>query len=68
MWQCIGSTCIKHVRSKDYAEVTGIVHIPERELFLSIGWNKKITAFDDTPDVCHFHLNVFEFIVSKCVC
>ncbi len=43
--------CIKHLRRDSYSEVTGIVHILERRLFLSVGWDKKITTFQDDPDV-----------------
>ena len=45
------STCVKHLQKDGYSEVTGIVHILERGLFLSVGWDKKITTFRDEPDV-----------------
>jgi len=51
VWQVIGSTCIKHMQKNSYTEVTGIVHIPEKRVFMSVGWDKKITAFKDDPDV-----------------
>lgn len=45
------STCVKHLQKDGYSEVTGIVHILERGLFLSVGWDRKITTFRDQPDV-----------------
>lgn len=32
-------------------EVTGVVHVNSRRQFLAVGWNRKITAFDDKSDV-----------------
>ena len=51
VWQYIGSTCIKHMQKNSYTEVTGIIHIPEKRVFMSVGWDRKITAFKDDPDV-----------------
>lgn len=44
-------SCVKHLQKDGYSEVTGIVHILERGLFLSVGWDKRITTFKDDPDV-----------------
>lgn len=51
VWQYVHSTCVKHLQKDGYSEVTGIVHIMERGLFLSVGWDKRITTFKDDPDV-----------------
>ena len=48
----MNSTCVKHMRKEGYSEVTGVVHILERGLFLSVGWDRRITTFRDDPDVC----------------
>lgn len=32
-------------------EVTGVIHLPDKTQFISVGWNKRITSFSDEPDV-----------------
>ncbi len=39
------------MQKNSYTEVTGIIHVPEKRIFMSVGWDKKITAFKDDPDV-----------------
>jgi hypothetical protein len=53
VWQYMHSTCVKHLKKDGYSEVTGMVHILGRGLFLSVGWDRQITTFKDEPDVCY---------------
>ena len=58
VWQYMNSTCTKHMKRDGYSEVTGIIHILERGLFLSVGWDRRITTFKDDPDVSKFLLDL----------
>ena len=51
VWQIANSACVKHLKRDCYTEVTGILHIHEQARFLSVGWDKRITAFKDNPNV-----------------
>lgn len=43
--------CLHVMLCSGSTEVTGVVHLPDRALFLSAGWNKRIVSFNDKSDV-----------------
>ena len=66
----MNSTCLNHLKRDGYSEVTGIVHVSGRGLFLSVGWDRRIITFRDNTDVstkkndsdCSLNL-----LVSRCM-
>ena len=52
VWNFLSGECLKTlIDSKEANEITGLIHLPDKKQFLSIGWDKKITTFPDIPDV-----------------
>lgn len=51
IWNHMNGECLHVMLCSGSTEVTGVVHLPDRALFLSAGWNKRIVSFNDKSDV-----------------
>ena len=47
----MSSVCVKRMHISQDTEVTGVLHFPDKNRFMSVGWNRRITTFPDQPDV-----------------
>ncbi|KAL5473894.1 hypothetical protein EMCRGX_G028458 [Ephydatia muelleri] len=51
VWSCTTGQCVKHFQTSGGTEVTGVLHLKEKGKLLCVGWNRRITAFVDKPEV-----------------
>ena len=64
---------MKHFQTPGATEVTGVVHLKEKGRLLCVGWNRRITAYVDKPEVFSVHVCSCVYLcpcvhVCMCVC
>ena len=51
VWNYHTGECLKTLHHPQRTEVTGVIGISEKNLFITVGWNKRVTLFADKEDV-----------------
>ena len=47
MWNFQNGHNLHKLEPVEEAEVTGILQLPDKKVFLTVGWNQKIVTYDD---------------------
>ncbi|XP_055876696.1 WD repeat-containing protein 49-like isoform X3 [Biomphalaria glabrata] len=57
-WNFQNGHNLHNLESVGEHEVTGILHLPDKKVILTVGWNQKIVTYDDTdPDSANLSAN-----------